>query len=644
VIGAGFAEHPRLPEPFPSDRKSWKCPKTGLIVPKHHDEHLKWREKLLKEADRDPVLQKDLLAACKESLLYWVNAFVWTRHEDRVDPKTGKVYPALQTHWPFNTWEIQDAPDGAFNWIEKRFNEGEDGLFDKSRKMGASWLCLTFNHWLWLFRASADLSTEIREMSRIEDLVDSPSPKSLFSKHDYINSWLPNWMRPPGILIRGKDNRTKLRLHNELNGNNIIGEATTAHAMRADRCALILLDEFSQVDNGEQIRTSTTAVAPCRIVNSTTIGAGTEYARWKKSGLIKVFSGLKFWNHPEHGRGRFVLKDEITGRFQISSPYLEQKKLRCSEKELAQEEYGVDLEAGDTFFSLPELDKHIALFARPPKARFNIQLKKNIAEDSIPQFLKARNKAIVSFSAPTENGKLEVWVELINGRPDQGKTYIFGIDTSKGQGASESVVSIKCKQTGELIAKWKCRHTPPYEFARIIVALALWCGGSNPQRLPYLKWENNGPGWDLGRILVQTYKYPYYYKSKSIGTATEKTSDKYGYQMGRESKVLLLRAYERALLQGGIINHDKRGLEQAKYYIYYPGGGVGPAEMVDKNLAEQLLHGDIVIADALTTEDKEVAQPRKKTPQAPFRSFGWRYQQWKRQGKHKGWQRKYSFR
>ena len=69
-------------------------------------------------------------------------------------------------------------------------------------------------------------------------------------------------------------------------GSNIGGEATTAHAMRADRCAILLLDEFSQVENGEQIRTSTTAVTPCRIVNSTTIGAGTAYAKWKHSGQV----------------------------------------------------------------------------------------------------------------------------------------------------------------------------------------------------------------------------------------------------------------------------------------------------------------------------------------------------------------------
>lgn len=636
MIGDGSREHPQLPEPFPTNRRFWKDPKTGLIVPKRHDDHMAWRGKMLRQAHNDPVLQKDLLAACKESLLFWVNGFVWTKHEFETDPDTGKQTPAIEAHWPFNTWVIQDE---AFSWADERFNAGEDGLFDKSREMGASWLCLTYLHWLWLFR---DVPTEIREMSRVENLVDSSSSDSLFAKHDYINEWLPFWMRPPGVMQRGKQNRTNLRLHNELNRNSILGAATSKFALRAGRCAILLLDEFAAVENGEQIRTSTTSVAPCRLVNSTTIGAGTEYARWKNSGLIKIFSGLKFWNHPQKGKGRFVLQDPVTKRYEISSPYIEHKKTRSTVKELAQEEYGVDLQAGDTFFDLQNLETHIAVFARPPMKRLEVQLKKGVADDGIPQLI--RNKDIKCFSLrEAKEGRLEVWTELLNGRPDQSKTYKFGIDTSKGQGASESVVSIKCDQTGEIIAKWKCRNTPEHGFARIIVALSLWCGGCNPRRLPFLKWENNGPGWELGRLLVKVFNYPYYYCSGSVGTVVDKTSDKYGFQTNRASKELLLREYERELLQGKIINHDERGLEQAKYYIYYPSGGVGPASLQDKKLADMLLHGDIVMADALTADDRNVVKLKEEKVTTPFRSWGHRFESWKKSQKQSGWKKRYNF-
>ncbi|NIM77895.1 MAG: hypothetical protein GTO20_03820, partial [Candidatus Aminicenantes bacterium] len=84
------------------------------------------------------------------------------------------------------------------------------------------------------------------------------------------------------------------------------------------------------------------------------------------------------WDHPIKGKGRFVLQDPVTKSYTISSPYLERKKDRCTDKELAQEEYGEDLEAGDTFFELSLIDKHIALFARPPKSSWNIKLKDKI--------------------------------------------------------------------------------------------------------------------------------------------------------------------------------------------------------------------------------------------------------------------------
>ena len=179
MLGSGLIECPRLATPFPSNRRWWTCPKTGLKVPKWKNENAEWREKLLKRAENDYVMQQDLLAACKESYLFWVNAFCWTYHQFETNPETGKQIPSTEPHQPMITWEIQDK---LFDWLNEHFEKGKDGLIDKSRDMGASWCCLEYLHWLWLFRPA----TEIREMSRVEDLVDSGLSKSLFWKHDYI--------------------------------------------------------------------------------------------------------------------------------------------------------------------------------------------------------------------------------------------------------------------------------------------------------------------------------------------------------------------------------------------------------------------------------------------------------------------------
>lgn len=631
---AEYAEHPNLPEDFPETTAFWTCPETGLKVPNNPSKNLEYRDRLLHEAERDPVLQRDLMAACAANPIYWMNSFAFTYHQFDIDD-SGKSVPTSNPWVPFVLWPVQRK---LIDELRSSFLSGQDILVSKSRDMGASWLCSAFLHWLWLFRPD----TQIREMSRTEDYVDGPTSKSLFWKHDAINVHLPEWMRPPN-LEKGSKNRTKLRINNELNGSTIAGESTTKHAMSGDRCTVLLLDEFAKVENGEEIRTATADVTPCRIVNSTPAGAGTEYSRWKNSGQIKVFP-LMFWDHPQKGRGRFVLKDTVKGTYHISSPWLENERKRRTEREIAQEILADDLETGEVFFDAKMLEKHIALFSREPIARYNICLKDRTANEDIPDILKRRDQRFYSARAVNQ-GRLEVWTELIDGRPDQAKTYLFGIDTSTGRGASESVVSIRCKQTGEIVAKWKCRNTPPYDFARIIVALALWCGGANAQRLPFLKWEKNGPGLDLGKILVKDFKYPFYYRNEQIGTVAEKKTDKYGWHSSRDGKQLLLRAYERALLTGKIINRDKRGMEQAKYYVYYPGGGVGPAELQDKSQAEMLLHGDIVIADALTVDDSDVSEPKPASPSAPQKSWGWRYEQWKQSKlKDKGWKRKFDFR
>lgn len=635
MIGAGTQQKPELPTPFPSNRQFWTCSKTGIKVPKRKDDNMEWRERVLREAEHDTVLQTDLLAACRESGLLWVNLFCYTYWQTEFT-SNGEERPAKETHQPMITWECQDE---AWEALEYAYANGKDVLIKKSRFMGASWLCSYFCQHKWLFVPSI----EIRMMSMREDLVDSATSRSLFWKVDYTNTWLPRWMRPPGVLERGSKNRTKLRIYNELNQATIAGESTNKHATTADRCQLLLLDEFSKVEEGEAIRTATADVTPCRIVNSTPTGAGTEYSRWKNSGQITVIP-LMFWDHPDKGAGRFVTQDPHTRRYQISSPWLENQKKRRTPKEIAQECYAEDLESGDTFFDINELDKHAALFGCDPVGRYSLKIKERVSDDDIPDILRRKDLGFFSLRS-AKAGELEVWVDLIEQRPDQQYTYIFGIDTSSGQGASESVVSIKCKQTGELIAKWKSRYTRPAKFARVIAALAVWCGGANSQRLPFLKWEKNGPGLEVGDLLVKDYKYPFYYRTEQIGTVGEKKTDKYGWHSSRDGKELLLRAYERALFQGKLINHDKRGIEQAKFYIYYSSGGVGPAELQDKKQADMLLHGDIVIADALTVDDKDVPKPKKKQPVAPSKSWGARYEAWRR-GKKKvtGWRQKYDFR
>ncbi|GAG94539.1 unnamed protein product, partial [marine sediment metagenome] len=198
---------PQLSEPFPDIPEIWVCPKTELRIPKDPVKNILWREKLLRKAEDDPIFQRDLIAASAESLTFWVNTFVWTYHQFDVNPETGERIEAIQPHNPFVTWVIQDELLDKFRYCLKN---GKDVLIDKSRDMGASWLCIVFLHWLWLFRPDSQLL----EMSRTQDYVDQTgNMKALFQKHDYINGWLPKWMLPPDVLF-GQKYRTKMHMKN----------------------------------------------------------------------------------------------------------------------------------------------------------------------------------------------------------------------------------------------------------------------------------------------------------------------------------------------------------------------------------------------------------------------------------------------
>lgn len=628
---------PVLKEPFPNIQRYWKDPTTGLIVPKYEQENIEWRRNLLRNAEQDTYLQNDLIAASKESLLFWLNAFAWTYHQFDVDPFTGHRIEAPNPHVPFITWEIQDE---LFDALVHHLKIGKDILIDKSRDMGASWCCVDFIHWLWLFRPDSQLL----ELSRTESYVDQAgNMKALFQKHDYINRWLPEWMRPPECLPGGK-NRTKMHMKNVLNGSVNDGESTTEHAASGDRRLVALLDEFSKVEKGSLMRSATRDAAYMRIINSTPAGAGTEYSRWKNSGQIRVFV-LPFHEHPDKGKDRYI-KETDTGGFEIRSSWLDAEEEIRSPKEMAREILRQDIESGDMFFSsMHIIDTHIHLFAREPLTRWNVEFKRSIAKEAVKDVLRRKDFNAVK-AIRSKKGKLQVWTHLILGRPDQNKSYIFGIDLSKGQGASLSVVSIKCKETGEKIAVWEDANTPPYEMPYVVAALALWCGGCQPCRLPFTKWENNGPGWDFGRIFVKELCYPYYYRKVAPGKTTDKKTISYGYHEGRQSKFELLSLYDRMLAHGGYINHQKEALEEAKIYIHYTDGGIGPAYLVEESASARKVHGDRVVADALTLDDKEIPKAVVPKDVIPKNSCGYRLNQinkLKRQNQKRPWRKPYDF-
>jgi hypothetical protein len=335
-------------------------------------------------------------------------------------------------------------------------------------------------------------------------------------------------------------------------------------------------------------------------------------------GQVKTFI-LPWWEHPEKGKGRYVKRDAITNQFQIRSPWYDYEDARRTRREMAQEIDMNDLEAGDMFFNAQMVEQHKVLFGRPPREKSYIGLADHISDKMVPEVLRRRNlQADVRIRSHFWGGTadpLEIYVPLVNGRPDQQYTYTIGIDVSRGQGASNSTMAIGCDQTKQKIAEFATASQPPYEFARTIVATALWCGGRSPRNLPKLIWEKNGPGWDVGRLLVKVYHYPFYYKDKKVGTYSETETERYGWQNNNGNNDIVMGNYLRLFETGEFNDPSLLCLEEMKTYIVYPNGFIGPADLVEESESAKQTHGDRVRATSLMLLGFEQS-PRIRTDSA----------------------------
>lgn len=607
----------------------WTCPLTGIRVPKEPSANLQWRASMLEMAEGDEDMQRDLYTAASQSVLFFVNAFCFTLRI--FEPGTsGKVQQAVNTHLPFVTWPIQDE---HLLRIENAIDNGEELLTDKSRDMGATWDHIIAYVHRFLFRPD-----EMHLMvSRKEDAVDVldgmvknypfgtvADPGTLFGKIDYVLSRLPEWMLP-------RMSRKKMHLVNLDTKCRIDGESANASAGSSDRRHSIFLDEMAKMDEAESIKRSTRDVTACRLVCSTPNGAGTTYSKWRMSGSIPVFV-LPWWEHPEKGAGRYVVQDKL-GRWKVKSPWYEIEERDRTPKELAVEIDMDHIGSGDTFFEPTTLETHKKMFCKPPLQKGTITFLKKMSDEHVVAAINTCNfKSVVR----TPSGPWEFWTALDdNGRLDQTDTYTMGIDISKGQGASNSTCSVMNERTKEKVMAFADANTPPYEFARLMVAAGIWIGGRNKR--PRIIFENNGdPGFDFGRQLVHIYHWPNLYFDSTTGVVSTKVGKRYGWRSNTEKKAEALGLLRRAYHTAGIINHQAASIDEALSYVHYEGGGLGPAELVMESNESRKAHGDRVIADMLCVwATQGMGKMKRDKPTAGDNTFGGRMAAFKRDKKQR---------
>ena len=195
------------------------------------------------------------------------------------DPRNAEI--GLPSTIPFLLFPRQRE---YVDWIQARWLAREDGLTEKSRDMGVSWLCVAIAVWMWLFYPG----TVIGFGSRKEEYVDKiGDPKTLFWKVRQFVELLPKEFRPKGW--DASKHAPHMRILNPENGSSIIGEAGD-NIGRGNRTSIYFKDESAFYEHADAIDAALSQTSNCKIDVSTPNGNGNAFYRKRHSGKILVFA------------------------------------------------------------------------------------------------------------------------------------------------------------------------------------------------------------------------------------------------------------------------------------------------------------------------------------------------------------------
>jgi len=574
------------------------------LIPKDLAGNLRWRAAVQRRAMEDPEYAAAMRDACSRDPLFWLSGFGWTYDPRR---KPSSKLPFIL--YPFQEEAILDLV-GAIG--------DHDLLVEKSRDMGASWLCIAAIAWCFLFRPGQSFLL----VSRVEEYVDKAgNPKAMFWKLDYLLDNLPSWLKPEGY--NPNIHRCKLHIENPANGSVVDGESTTGNVARGDRRTAIMLDEFAAVEQGHRVLASTRDATNCRIFNSTPAGTSNAFYDVRQTQIKKL--RMHWSRHPLKAAGLYTTAEDGTLKVldpaglpegyepildgKLRSPWYDNEcKRSASAQEIAQE-LDIDyLGSGYQFFRADAIHEIVRRYARPPMLVGDLE-----HDDTTADPIRFREN---------QKGFLRLWCLLDkNDDPPKDHRFVVGVDVSAGTGASNSALAVWDAATCEKVAEYVNPHIRPEALAKQAVALARWFGGAQ------LIWESNGPGRQFGSRVVEL-GYGNIYFRKRDEAISGKVTDIPGWAATKETKLVLMGDYRAALEKGDAVNRSREAIEECLEYIFGPDGSIEHARSASKTdpSGARSNHGDRVIPDALAWKliGESARQPVQEKPETPVGSLAWR--------------------
>ena len=347
----------------------------------HSDEYqtkLDERLRITDACERSKEAQVLTYSLCKEDPIFFIENFGWT-----YDPRPQHE----PNHLPFILFDYQKE---IILWLLKHIREGEDGLLEKSRDMGVTWLFIWTTYWFWRFEDSfSGLIGSYKEA-----LVDNRTKDSMFGMLDYCLENTPKWMMP--ARFKFKDHRQKLKLVNPENNNLIAGDTMNPDFSRGSRKNFVFMDEGASWEYFREAWESAGDATPCRLTCSTPKGRN-QFALLRESGIdVKT---IHWMEHP--------FKDEA---------WYEAQKERRTDEEVAQE-LDISYQRSQEGRVYPEWD--------------NVEWGSYPYEEGLPLYIswdfgKTDDTAIIWFQDDGEK------IRIIDAYSNRGRTIDFYVPFVKG--------------------------------------------------------------------------------------------------------------------------------------------------------------------------------------------------------------------
>ena len=575
-------------------------------VPREPGANVRWRVKVYRRMSKSSKFAAAIREMCRRDFLFYVNGFVWQFNPRKEDGKGGKV-------GPFCTWPFQEE---AGLWLISHIKRQRDGLIEKSRDMGASWLCLMVFEWLWHFHPFQKFLC----ISRNADAVDkADDPDCLFWKLDFIHRWSPTALQP-------RCRRTTNSFRNEENESSITGAASTGKAGVSGRATAILLDEFAHVREDNQMLDRTSDTADCRIFNSTHVGTGTAFYRLTLSGIDRM--QMHWTDHPEKRKGIYRLKDGGKGEIEqldpgyaypadyeydrtglprggpkpgVRSPWYDLQVGRKSDARSVAQDLDIDCQGSVSQFFDP-------IVIRRLQAEFG--------SDPIWEGDYVKGEGDKWVLVAMVNGPLKLWIHPDRDGGMPAGRYAVGADPAAGTGNTPSCAAI-VNHFGEKVGEYANPHIQADPFGHLCIELCKLF-----HRAVFI-WESAGPTGSLvTKVVLETGYGPVYeqvpdeFERINVGRKR-----KLGWYPDNVSKPVMLDEYRRGLYGRAFVNHSLPALAETLRFFTTARGTVEHAdEATGSNdpTAARTNHGDRVIADALANKAvREFLMQREKPAEKP---------------------------